>query len=152
MVNQWFNEIYIFLAYLLWILIKVDKFLNFFVNFYWRLSSLSSFQAFKSFKLLSCLFFQWMMSHICHITLTLTVEATMRRCSTKWVSYEISQNSQENSCTGVSFLIKQQTTAWNFIKKETLALLFSCEICEIFQNTCTSVDCFSDCCTFAFYF
>ena len=138
MVNQRFNEIYIFLAYLLWILIKVDKFLNFLVNFYWRLSS--------------CLFFQWMMSHICHITLTLTVEATMRRCSTKWVSLEISQNSQENSCTGVSSLIKQQTTACNFIKKETLALLFSCEICEIFQNTCTSVDCFSDCCTFAFYF
>ena len=25
--------------------------------------------------------------------------------------------------------------AWNFIKKETLAQVLSCEFCEIFQNT-----------------
>ena len=41
---------------------------------------------------------------------------------------EISQNSQENACAGVSFLIK-------FFEKETLAQLFSCEICEIPMNT-----------------
>ena len=40
----------------------------------------------------------------------------------------ISQISQENTCVTVSFLIK-------LIKKETLAQLFSCEICEIFKNT-----------------
>ena len=39
---------------------------------------------------------------------------------------EISQNSQENSCAKVSF---------NFIKKETLAQVFSSELCEIFKNT-----------------
>ena len=50
-------------------------------------------------------------------------------CKKKFL--EISQNSQENSCTRVSFLIK----AYNFIKKETLAQVFSCEFCEIFKNT-----------------
>ena len=34
---------------------------------------------------------------------------------------EISQNSQENICARVSFLIKLQAEACNFIKKETLA-------------------------------
>ena len=41
---------------------------------------------------------------------------------------EISQMSQENTCARVSFLI-------NFIKKETLAQVFSCEIFEISKNT-----------------
>ena len=36
------------------------------------------------------------------------------------------ENSQENTCTRVSFLIKL---------KETLAQVFSCEFCEIFKNT-----------------
>ena len=40
---------------------------------------------------------------------------------------KISQNSQENICVGVSFLIK-------FIKKETPTQVFSCEFCEIFNN------------------
>ena len=37
---------------------------------------------------------------------------------------EISQESQENSCARVSFLIKLQAEACNFIKKETLAQVF----------------------------
>ena len=40
---------------------------------------------------------------------------------------KISQNSQEKTCVGVSFLI-------NFIKKETPTQIFSCEFCEIFKN------------------
>ena len=48
---------------------------------------------------------------------------------------EISQNSQENTCTGVSFLRKLRTLACNFIKKETLAQVFSCEFCEISEST-----------------
>ena len=44
---------------------------------------------------------------------------------------KISQNSQENICARVSFLIKLQV----FIKKETLAKVVSCEFCEIFTNT-----------------
>ena len=37
------------------------------------------------------------------------------------------QISQETTCARVSFLIKLQTQAFNFIEKETLAPLFSCE-------------------------
>ena len=46
---------------------------------------------------------------------------------------EISPNSQENTSARVSFLIKLQV-ACNFIKKEALALVFSCEFCKIFKN------------------
>ena len=31
--------------------------------------------------------------------------------------------------------IRKQPEACNFIKKETLAQVFSCEFCEIFKNT-----------------
>ena len=50
----------------------------------------------------------------------------------KKVFLEISQNSQENKCARVSFLIKLQAY---FIKKETLAQVFPCEFCEISKNT-----------------
>ena len=43
---------------------------------------------------------------------------------------EILQNSQENICVRVSFLIKLLALACNFIEKETLAQMFSCEFCE----------------------
>ena len=46
---------------------------------------------------------------------------------------ELSQNSQENTCARVSFLIKLQVKACNFIKKE--ALVQACEFCEISKNT-----------------
>ena len=47
------------------------------------------------------------------------------------VFLEISQNSQENICARVSFLIKLQASACKFIKKETLAQVFSSEFYEI---------------------
>ena len=47
---------------------------------------------------------------------------------------EIPQNSQENTCARVSFLIKLQAEACHFIKKETLAQVFPCEFCEISKN------------------
>ena len=47
---------------------------------------------------------------------------------------EISQKSQENTCVRTSFLIKLQTEACNFIKKETLAQFSSCEFCKIAKN------------------
>ena len=46
-------------------------------------------------------------------------EAVVQRCSVKKVFLEISQISQE------------KPEACNFIKKETLAQVFSCEFCEI---------------------
>ena len=63
----------------------------------------------------------------------LTSEAVVQRCSVKKVFLEISQNSQKNSCTRVSFSTKLQAS--NVIRKETLAQVFSCEFCEIFKNT-----------------
>ena len=45
------------------------------------------------------------------------------------------QNLQENTCAWVSFLIKLQASVCNFIKKEALAQVFSCEFCEISTNT-----------------
>ena len=59
-------------------------------------------------------------------------ESVVQSCSVKNVFVEISQNSQENTWARVSFLIKQ---AGNFIKKETLAQVFSCEFCDISKNT-----------------
>ena len=48
---------------------------------------------------------------------------------------EISQNLLENTCATVSFFNKAVGHACNFIKKETLAQVFSCEIFEISQKT-----------------
>ena len=61
-------------------------------------------------------------------------EAATRDVLWKKVFLEISQNSQENTCAIVSFLIKLQIEACNFIKKETLAQVFSSEFCEISKN------------------
>ena len=43
------------------------------------------------------------------------------------------QKSQENTCVGVSYLVKLQSTC-NFIKKETPKQVLSCEFCKIFMN------------------
>ena len=47
---------------------------------------------------------------------------------------EVSQNSQEYTCARISFLIKP-TEACNFIKRETLAQVLSCEFSKISKNT-----------------
>ena len=61
------------------------------------------------------------------------LEAVDQRYSVKKVFLEISQNSRENTYAKVSFLIKLQVC--DFIKKETLVQVFSCEFCEISKNT-----------------
>ena len=58
-----------------------------------------------------------------------------RTCSVEKLFLEISQNLQENACAKVSFLIKLKANVCNFIKKGTLAQVFSCEFCEISKNT-----------------
>ena len=63
------------------------------------------------------------------------LRSSHRRCSIKKGFLKISQNSQENTLARVSFIIKMQAEASNFIKKETLILVLSFEICEIFKNT-----------------
>ena len=55
-------------------------------------------------------------------------KAVAQRCSVKKVFLLISENSQENTCARVSFL------SCNFIKKETLTQMFSCEFSEISKN------------------
>ena len=59
-------------------------------------------------------------------------------CSVKKVVVlKISENSRENTCVRVSFLIKFQASglaACNFIEKDTLAQVFSWEFCEIFKK------------------
>ena len=56
-------------------------------------------------------------------------KSVVRRCTIKKVFLEISQNSQENTCARVCVSIKLQVWVWNLFKKETLALVFSCEFC-----------------------
>ena len=50
----------------------------------------------------------------------------------KKVFLEISQSSQESTCARDSFLIKLH--AWNFIKKESLARVYSSEFYKISKN------------------
>ena len=54
-----------------------------------------------------------------HFLFTIVAEAATRDVLWKKMFLQISQNSQENTCSRVSFLIKLQVC--NFIKKETLA-------------------------------
>ena len=64
-------------------------------------------------------------------------EAVTRRCSVEKVSLEISQNSRENTCARVSFLIKVtglRPEACNFIKKETLAQVFPVEFAKFLRT------------------
>ena len=63
------------------------------------------------------------------------LEAATRGDLYKKVFLKVLQNSQENTCARDSFLIKLQAETCNFISKETLAQLLSCEFCEIFKNT-----------------
>ena len=72
-------------------------------------------------------------------------EVVAQMCSVKKVVSKISQNSQKRTSAKVSFLIILQAAACNFIKKETLAQVFSCEYCKIIMSTFfwnTSGDCF----------
>ena len=55
--------------------------------------------------------------------LGLTNTSSHRRCSIKKMFLKISQNSLENACTRVTFLIKLQAPP-----------VFFCEFCEIFKN------------------
>ena len=47
---------------------------------------------------------------------------------------EIPQNSNENPCARVSFLIYVQVLGLQLYKKETLTQVFFCEFCEISKN------------------
>ena len=54
----------------------------------------------------------------------------------KMIFWKISQNSQDDICVRVSFLITLQSCeACSFIKKETSTQVFSCEVFKIFKYT-----------------
>ena len=53
----------------------------------------------------------------------------------KKVPLEILQNLQKKTYARVFFLTKKRSQACNFIRKETLAQVFSCEFYEISRNT-----------------
>ena len=87
-----------------------------------------------SFLHISCFKNQMYFSAIKLDAMCLHAVAVTRRCSVKQVLLEISQNSRENTCAKVCFLIKLQAEICNFIKTEILAQVFSCEFCKIFKN------------------
>ena len=70
---------------------------------------------------------------------TVHTKAVAQRHSVKKVFLEISQNLQENTCAKAFSLINLQAglrpEACNVIKKEALAQVFSCELCETSNNT-----------------
>ena len=64
-------------------------------------------------------------------------EPVAQRCSVKKAFLEISQNLQESTCARVYFLIKLQAFKVNNndTRMTPMALVFSCEFCEISKNT-----------------
>ena len=64
----------------------------------------------------------------------LFIEVVIKRSSKK-VLLKIFQNSQENTCAIVSFLIKLQADVCKFINKETMPQVFSFELCEFIKST-----------------
>ena len=62
-------------------------------------------------------------------------EAVIRRFSIRKAFLKISQNSQKNTCSRVSFVIQLKAEAYNFIKKVTLTQMFFCEFWEMFKST-----------------
>ena len=61
-------------------------------------------------------------------------ESITLKCPVKKVSLKTSQNSQGNTYARVPFLTKL-SQACKFIKKGTLAKMFSCEFYKIFKTT-----------------
>ena len=64
-------------------------------------------------------------------------EAVAWMCSVIKMFLNILQNSQENTCISLFFnkVAGRRPQACKFIKKETLAEMFSCQFCEISKNT-----------------
>ena len=58
-----------------------------------------------------------------------------KNCFVKNEFIKIPQKSQKNICATVSFLLKMQAEICKFIKKETLAQVFSCEFCTQLLRT-----------------
>ena len=68
-------------------------------------------------------------------TQQIKLEAVIQRCSVNKVFLKVLQNSQANTCTRVSLLTKLRPQACEYVKKETLAQVFSCEIFVVYKST-----------------
>ena len=66
---------------------------------------------------------------------TFTRSSRPEVCCKKGVIRNFVKFTGKHLCQSLSFLTKLQAQTCNFIKKETLAQLFSCEFCEISTNT-----------------
>ena len=75
-------------------------------------------------------FFVSFEKYIEHLWVIASERSRHRRCSIEKLFLKILQNSQENTCIEVSYLI-----TCNFIKKENPTQVLSCEFCESFKNT-----------------
>ena len=64
----------------------------------------------------------------------LNTKAIARRCSVKIVFLKISQNSPENTCTGVSFLIKLQAAPATLLKKRFRYRCFPVNFAKILKT------------------
>ena len=71
----------------------------------------------------------------CEISKNTLFQRTHVVAASTFICNEISQNSQGNTCTKVSFLIMLQASVDNFIEKETLVQVFSYEFCETSRST-----------------
>ena len=74
--------------------------------------------------------------------LVTNIEAVVQTCSVKKMFLEISQNSQENTCARVSFLIKLQAWPATLLKNKTPPQVFPGEFCEHLFTLYTSGGCF----------
>ena len=69
------------------------------------------------------------------IGVSISRRSSHRSCSLKKLFLKVLQNSQKSICVGVSDLLTvNRPVAYNFIKKENSAQVFSCEFCEFFKN------------------
>ena len=63
-----------------------------------------------------------------------SLEGVVQRCSVKKVFLEISQNSQENTCASVSFLIKLQAVPATLLKKRPWHRCFPVNFLKFLQE------------------
>ena len=63
------------------------------------------------------------------------IEAVVRRCSVEQVFLKISQNSQENTCPRVSFLLKLQAPPATLLKKRIWSRCFPVNFAKFLRTT-----------------
>ena len=73
--------------------------------------------------------------HMCSERYPRRIRSCHRRCSIKKVFLKISQNSQEKTCSKVSFLVKFQASACNYIKKKLPHRCFPANFAKLLRSS-----------------